>query len=433
MHPELLRFFIQLVARTEQLKPGELRAYQMSLLAKLLAHARETTEFYKDRIDFDVTSPANFEKMWCKLPILTRAEVIANHDKLVSRSTPPEVGPVLQDTTAGSTGTPLAFNISCAQLVSCRALTERMYRWWAVDSGKSFAQISFDHLGCSPTAHGFTTSGWHSAALNSVAYFLSNGFDIDTQLDWLVIRKPDYLMSYSSILKGLAIASQQRSIALEFDLIFSVGTVVDGEIRAVCRSAFRSEIADTYGAQEVGHIAAQCPECGEYHISAETVFVEILRDDGSPAASGEIGRVVVTPLYNYAMPLVRYEVGDLAEFGTADPHCSHRLPTLRRIFGRYRNLFRFKDGTTLWPVEPRFALEEFSIRQFQVVQKDLDHIEIRYVRELDQRPIDLAALTQRVRNALRQPVEVSLRVVNKIERSPSGKFETFISLVPGAA
>lgn len=433
MHPELLRFFTQLVARTEQLQPSELRAHQMSLLTKLLAHARETTEFYKDRIDFDVTSLADVERMWCKLPILTRTEVIANYDELASHSMPPEVGPVFQDKTTGSTGAPLAFKISCAQLVSCRALTERMYRWWGVDSGKSFAQISFDHAGCSPTADGFTTAGWHSAAPNSVAHFLSHEFDIDTQLDWLVTRKPDYLMSYSSILKGLAIASQQRGIALEFDLIFSVGTVVDEEIRALCRSVFRSEIADTYGAQEVGHIAAQCPECGEYHISAETVFVEILRDDGCPAASGEIGRVVVTPLYNYAMPFVRYEVGDLAEVGTADPHCSHRLPTLRRIFGRYRNLFRFRDGTTLWPVGPRFALEELSIRQFQVVQTDFDHVEIRYVRELDDRPIDLAALTQRVRSALRQPVEVSLRVVNKIERSRSGKFEVFISLVPGAS
>ena len=433
MHPELLRFFTQLVAMTEQLKCGDLRARQMSLLTKLLAHARETTEFYKDRIDFDITSPVNVERMWCNLPILRRAEVMANHDQLASRSTPPEVGPIVRGNTSGSTSIPLAFKMSCAQLVSCRALTERMYRWWAVDSGKSFAQISFDHTGCSPTAHGFTTAGWHSAAPKGVAHFLSHIFDIDTQLDWLVTRKPNYLMSYSSILKGLAIASQRRGIALKFDLIFSIATVVDDEIRALCRSAFRSEIADTYGAQEVGHIAAQCPECGEYHISAETVFVEILGDDGSPAASGEIGRVVVTPLYNYAMPFVRYEVGDLAEVGSADPHCTHRLPTLRRIFGRYSNLFRFRDGTTLWPSERRLALEDFSIGQFQVVQTDLDHVEIRYVCELDQRPIDLAALTQRVRSALRQPVDVSLRVVNKIERSRSGKFEVFITLVPEAS
>ena len=83
--------------------------------------------------------------------------------------------------------------------------------------------------------------------------------------------------------------------------------------------------------------------------------------------------------------------------------------------------------------EYRLALEDFSIGQFQVVQTELDHAEIRYICELDQRPIDLAALTQRVRSALRQPVDVSLRVVNKIERSRSGKFEVFITLVPEAS
>lgn len=431
MRPELLRSFNQIVTRTERLRQDELRSYQMSLLTKMLAHARDTTAFYRDRLDFDLTVRENVERIWSKIPILTRNEVIEKNDELASSKTPAEVGPPARGQTTGSTGDPLDFQMSLAQLVSCRALTERMYRWWAVDGNKSFAQISYDHGGRSPTTQGASTRGWHSAAPNGLAHFLSHAFDIDTQLDWLAVRKPHYLMSYSSILKGLAIAAHNRGIPLELDLIFSVGTVVDEEIRSVCRSVFSSAIADTYGAQEVGHIAAQCPECGEYHISTEAVFLEILREDGSPAVPGETGRVIVTPLYNYAMPFVRYELGDLAEFGTADPICSRKLPTLRRIFGRYRTLFRFRDGTTLWPISPKFALNDFSIRQFQVVQTDLDHIEVRYVRESD-RPVDLVALTERVRTALGQPVDVSLRVVDRIERSPSGKFENFISLVPGA-
>ena len=103
--------------------------------------------------------------------------------------------------------------------------------------------------------------------------------------------------------------------------------------RELCRSAFGAEIADTYGAQEAGHIAAQCPDCGDYHLSADASVIEILRDDGSPAAAGETGRVIVTPLHNYAMPLVRYELGDYAEVGTSAPACERTLPTLRRNSG----------------------------------------------------------------------------------------------------
>ena len=71
-----------------------------------------------------------------------------------------------------------------------------------------------------------------------------------------------------------------------------------------------------------------------------------------------------------------------------------------------------------------------AMKQFQVVQTDFDHIEIRYVPESADQPIDLPALTQRVRSTLRQPVDVTLRAVDAIPRSRNGKYEDFISQVP---
>jgi len=131
------------------------------------------------------------------------------------------------------------------------------------------------------------------------------------------------------------------------------------------------------------------------------------------------------------MPLIRYELGDLAEVGTAHPSCGRGLPTLRRILGRYRNLFRFRDGKRVWPVFTNFQVHEFvPLKQMQVVQIDLDHVEIRYVPDGSDRPIDLLGLTHSVRTTLDQPVEVTLRPVERIERSPSGKYEDCVSLVP---
>jgi phenylacetate-CoA ligase len=130
------------------------------------------------------------------------------------------------------------------------------------------------------------------------------------------------------------------------------------------------------------------------------------------------------------MPLIRYELGDMAEVGSPQPACGRGLPTLRRILGRYRNMFRFRDGTTAWPVVSWFKLHEFiALKQFQIVQIDLDRVEIRYVPKGAGQAVDLAGLTQRVRTALRQPVEVTVRSVDRIERPPSGKFEDCISLV----
>ena len=415
-----------MLANTERLSLEQLQAYQAPLVAKLLLHARKTTKFYKARLDFDLRSHQKINENWSAIPIFSRAEAVKNYLKLTSRKPPPpEIGPVIEEETSGSTGTPFRFKKNGASILASAALTERLYRWWSVDGAKSLAVIR-------ARPGGVATQWWHSSHPTGVRYDFGTGEDVDKQLNWLIARRPHYLTCYATILKELARAAHKRGIELRFEVLLSFATTVDDETRERCRAAFGAEIADTYGAQEVDHIAAQCRECGEYHISAETTRVEVLRSDGSPAAPGEIGRVVATPLYNYAMPLIRYELGDMAEVGTAPPACGRGLPTLRRILGRYRNMFRYRDGKTSWPNTTGFRLGNFiTLKQFQVVQTDFNHVEIRYVADENatDRPIDLAALTERVRKVLRQPVDVSVRRVVQIERSRGGKYEDCISLV----
>src|SRR5205814_9196422 len=103
---------------------------------------------------------------------------------------------------------------------------------------------------------------------------------------------------------------------------------------------------------------------------------------------------------------------------------------LRRILGRSLNMFRFRDGTSVWPVTSAFRLAEFiPLKQFQIVQIDFDRIEVRYVLEGTERPVDLPHLTYRVRALLRYPVRVQVRSVDCIERSSGGKLEECLSLV----
>jgi len=415
---------------TQWLSREELQASQASRVSELLLHARKTTDFYKNRLDVDLGSPVSIAKAWSNIPILTRAEALKHRPKLISRKTPRASGPVIEGGTSGSTGTPFKYKTSAASHVLARALTERMLRWWSVDGNKSFAQIAGDKKRVAPPPEGRTTYGWHSSHPEGIRHFLDVTTDIETQLKWLLARRPVYFGTYPPILKELALIARKSASELKFDLLVPFGTVVDDETRELCRAVFGANIADTYGTQEAGHIAAQCCDCGEYHISAEGGVIEVLGIDGFPAGPGEIGRVVVTPLYNYAMPLIRYELGDMAEVGSAQPSCGRGLPTLRRILGRTRNLFRFRDGSTVWPVSGAFRLGDFiALKRFQIVQTDLDQVEIRYERAEIDRPIDLPALTQRVTKALRHPVTVVVRAVDKIDRSASGKYEECISLV----
>ena len=435
MNLDHVRAFGRVLGETEWLSREDLRAYQTPLLAKLLSHARGTAAYYRDRLDFDAASPEALEAAWTSIPILARAEAVEHLDALTSASVPPEAGPTHRGQTSGATGHPFHYRRSEMTHVAGQALNERMMRWWKVDPDKSLARISFDRQSNAAPPDGAIMSGWHSASAYAPLYVLSTAADVDTQMHWLAAREPVYLASYASLLKQIALACRRTGTRLSFELLFSFGLVVDEEARELCRTEFGAEIADTYGAEEAGHFASQCPECGEYHVSAEATRVEVLRTDGSPAHPGEIGRVVVTSLYNYAQPLIRYEIGDLAEVGSEPAACGRGLPTLRRILGRYRNVFRFRDGTIRSPSVVRFGLRDFiPLKQAQVVQLDVDRIEIRWVPDGSDRPIDLASLTAQIRAVLRQPVEVSLRRIETIERSPSGKFEDCISLVaPGRA
>jgi phenylacetate-CoA ligase len=429
MNPDHVRAFSRTLAKTEWLSPDDLRTYQTPLISKLLLHARQSTDFYRDRIAS--VSPEELDSAWSSIPILSRAEAVAKRQSLVSRSVPVEVGRTESGETSGSTGYPFPYLRSEISKIANLALKERMMHWWKVDGRKAMCQISFDRQRRAPSLHGATSAGWQTAHPEGLFHFLSTAADVETQLRWLAARKSAYLTSYASLLKELALACRRSQTPLKFELMFSVGTVLDQETRDLCRAIFGAEIADTYGAEETGHLAAQCPDCGEYHLSAEAVRVEILRADGSPVQSGEVGRVVVTPFYNYAMPLIRYELGDLAELGSEHAQCGRGLTSLRRILGRYRNVFRFRDGKIASPSAVRFRLREhLPLLQSQIVQLDLDRIEIRWVSDGTDRPVDLVALTSQVRSVLRQPVEVSVRKVDVIERSPSGKFEDCVSLVP---
>ena len=116
---------------------------------------------------------------------------------------------------------------------------------------------------------------------------------------------------------------------------------------------------------------------------AETVIVEVIGADGSPCREGEIGKVVVTDLHNFASPMIRYVLGDFAEMGGRCA-CGRGLPTLRRILGRERNLIVKADGTRHWPLVGFHQFDEVArIRQYQFVQHSLQAIEFKVVSDAE--------------------------------------------------
>ena len=421
--------FRDVLAETERLSPGDLQSYQEKLLEPLLLHARQYVPFYGQRLAPVFRNGALDLGRFNDIPILTRAQAQANVKALASVDLPPHVGGVETEETSGSTGRPFVHRRNALVTIANLALTDRVLGWWDFDGNKTMATFISRHPERAPPPSGATVTGWRTG-FSGLHHLIDMWADTEVQIDWLLERKPHYLTAYSSALLALAERVQRRGVSLRFERINSIATAMSDEIRQACRDVFGARPIDQYGAQEVGLIACECPVCGQYHLGAEAMRVEILRDDDSPCSPGETGRIIVTSFYNYAMPFIRYEIGDYAVAGPAKVKCPIRLPTLTRVLGRYRNTFTLKDGRIIYPYVTIGRFRDFiSFEQVQVVQTDYDAIEVRYVPLSNAKP-DEAGLQAYLREAIDKSLNVRAVAVGEIPRSTSGKFEDFLSLVP---
>jgi phenylacetate-CoA ligase len=212
----------------------------------------------------------------------------------------------------------------------------------------------------------------------------------------------------------------------------TLGEVLGADARALCREAWDVRIADVYSAEEVGYIGLQCPQHEHYHLQSESLLVEVLDEHGRPCRPGEVGRVVVTTLQNFAMPLVRYAIGDYASVGEACA-CGRGLPVLQSIAGRVNSMLVTADGGRYWPVFGMRPAQSFvTIRQHQFVQKRFDLVEARLVVDAPLSAEQEGRLLQHMVHGLPAGIHMKIVYCDAIARGPGGKFQDFICEV-GAA
>jgi phenylacetate-CoA ligase len=201
-------------------------------------------------------------------------------------------------------------------------------------------------------------------------------------------------------------------------------------LRAEAEALWGARLFDCYSSEEVGYIALQCPDGAGYHLMSEMLLVEIVDADGEPCAPGEIGRVLVTDLRNFATPLIRYELGDHAEMGAACA-CGRGLPVIRRVVGRERNLILMPDGSRHWPLTARSQYRSVApVVQYQMIQQERERIEVRLVVETPLSADQEASLKAMMLKALGYPFALDFVYFDKtLPRGSNGKLEEFICRV----
>ena len=364
---------------------------------------------------------------WARVPTLPRRDLQARADSLWAARLPAGHGARLTQSTTGSTGRPLRFgNSEHAQFVAA-GLMLREHLWRRRDARGRLAIVR-----ASAREGEYATWGAPVAELweTGPALVLDVRHDVDAQIERLRAFAPDYLLTYASNAHALARRVLERGIAdLRLRELRVFGELCRPDLAELCREAFGADLSDAYSAEETGPIASQCPEQGRYHVHADSVLLEVLDERDRPCPPGSLGRVVVTPLHNFAMPLLRYDLGDYAAAGEPCA-CGRALPVLARIAGRRRNMLRLPGGGSRWPSFPASVWLPFpAITRVQLAQLALDRVEVRVEATRDLEAGERARLFEVLGRRLGADLRFDLRRVERIGRADDHKFEDFVSLL----
>jgi len=415
--------------QSECWSPGQLRAAQFAQLATLLRHAQATVPYYRERLaGFDFSAPLT-GNVFARLPLLSRARMQEAYESLCSAAVPADHGRVQQGETSGSTGRPVRFLDTELSQSLWYAFTLRDHLLHRRDFSGKLAGIR----GPSRIQPG-SARGWgpatDSAFRTGTTVMSSTELSHEAQAAWLMQENPDYLISIASNVKALARYCRDKGLRpSRLREVRTYGEALHPDLRAIVRDAWDVPLVDIYSCREAGYLALQCPLHEHYHVQSEGVILELLDAADQPCKPGELGRVVITPLHKFAMPMIRYEIGDYAEAGEVCD-CGRGLPVIKRIVGRQRNMLRLPGGALRYP---RLGEYEFScvpaVRQFQVVQKTLRGIEVALVVA---RPLSREEET-RLRTLILKNLNGDFEIVfvyrDAIPRSAGGKYEDFVSEV----
>jgi phenylacetate-CoA ligase len=414
---------------TQFLTEAELEANQACQLALVSEHHKAHTPSFTARLRAAKVSYLNSLERLRQIEPMSRRDVQAVGDQFFARHVPRHHLPLGTAKTSGATGEPVTVRKTSVNRLFWAAFTLRDHLWNERNFGLRMSSIRAN------ISKYVDAKDWGAPVANLFKTGEAQGIpitaDIREQLRLLRRFRPELLIVYPNNLAAFAAVWEKDG----FDLttlrhVKTIGETVHAGLRQRIKATTGHEIEDNYSSQEAGTIAIQCPASGLYHIMSEALIVEVLNEQGDPCKEGEIGRVVVSDLLNLATPLIRYDIGDYAETG---PPCScgRGLPTLKRIWGRERNLVRLPDGSRNWPLVGFHLFDSVApVRQYQFVQHAINEIEFKVVTDHAITREQEEGLIRIAQQALRHPFKIT--VVQSRDRLPlakNGKFEEFVCRV----
>lgn len=393
-------------------------SYQRNRLKQLILHAYQTTSYYRELLKTDSPDVS-------QIPPLEKETIRGQLAELCSESFSNKQR--IKNATGGSTGTPLTF-YQDRNYWNQRNLSVYYFDRWA---GWNFGQSQLIIWGALADMN---HSGNLKQKLNNFwrNQFWLNGFQITDSDMYNIFQKmeklkPDTILAYPSSLYQFAKFLSENELKPTGSLrgIISSAEMLHPHYRTLSENVFNTKIYNRYGGREVGLIAMECAE-GRLHINCRDIYLEI--DSEQPYKTP--GEILITQLNNYAMPFIRYRIGDIGLLSDEMCPCGNELPVLGELLGRSTATFRTKDGQL---IHGGYFTQQFydlgGVTQFQLIQETLKQCVLKLVINQQWTEDTSNYLIQKIQDALGSDVSVSVEIVDEIILPKSGKREFTISKV----
>jgi phenylacetate-CoA ligase len=416
---------LRALRRDESWNADQIALFQSCALREILDHALRTVPYYSDypREKFHGI------KHLRRLPILDRETVLQNQERLLSRATAPHHR--IGAGTTGTTGASLRVAYT-EQLVSENwAFLLRQWAWAGVEP--RHPRITLQGSRIVPAARTeppyWTYNVPEHQVLMSI-FHLSEATAPD-YLDFLQRHSGEILEGFPSVLGILADFALDRGIQIPMRVVFTSGEPLYPSTRAKIEEAFQARLFDTYGMTEYCGLIQEC-ERGQTHLVPEYGFLEILGENGDPAAPGEEGDFVWTGFLNEAMPLIRYRIGDRGRWQCGGPcPCGRAFPLVVPTITRESDILRCPDGRLFSPRALNQLLKQSaSLRFCQFVHDRPNRVVVRAVARGDTRKADeVTHIRARLQHLLGPNMEVISELAAAPIVRPGGKIPLIVNQV----
>ncbi len=409
------------------LSPQALTQLQWQALTQLLTNSYEHCPFYRTRwLNAGIDDIRTIDTMaqFRQLPVLTKDDIRDNYADLKARNFQHNI----VKSTGGSTGQPLKFELDFDSNTRREAVMWRGYNWLGAGLGERTLYLWGAGVGEMSLGKQLKEQLYHRLynrkMLNSFSMSPEN---LPQYISQINTYKPDAMVAYVNPLYELAQYIVRNSITVHRpNSILTGAEPLYQYQREVIERAFSCPVYNTYGCREVMLIAAECQQHQQLHINVDHLLVETV-DEGGHAVVGQSGDLLLTDLFNYGMPLIRYQNGDRATLHEAPCPCGNPLPVMSSVDGRKLDVIKTRSGKLI-PGElfPHLFKEFANVYKFQVRQSHLDGITISIVAPGGLTELDKVAMRNEIERYTAGELALTFEIVDDIPLTASGKYRVTV-------